>query len=313
VTLILHHYDFSNFAEKARLMLGYKGLAWRSVEQPPILPKPKLTPLTGGYRRIPVLQDGADLWCDTRLIAAELERRAPTPPLFPTQSRGAAEAIAWWAEQQLMRPVALFVSGVNADHMPAGLHEDRARLHGLPPPSIEAVRAAATRNLHLVRPQIKWLADMVEDGRPYLLGAVPCIADFAAYHVVWFFRGRKIDCRGELAPYPRLLAWRDRMAAIGHGHRTEMDADEALAIARTATPAPPRKSDLRDGDPLPGQRARVRPSDNARDWTEGEVLFIDADEIALLRSDPAVGDVAVHFPRLGYDWRLQDRGPPARS
>src|SRR5258706_5731769 len=82
--LILHHYDFSNFAEKARLMLGFKGVAWRGVEQPPILPKPNLAPLTGGYRRIPVLQDGADLWCDTRLIARELERRgAPAPPLFP--------------------------------------------------------------------------------------------------------------------------------------------------------------------------------------------------------------------------------------
>jgi len=303
VSLILHHYDFSNFAEKARLMLGYKSLAWRSVEQPPILPKPKLAPLTGSYRRIPVLQEGANLWCDTRLIARELERRVPSPTLFPAETRGAADAIAWWAEHQLMRPVALFVSGVNAEHMPEGLHEDRARLHGLPPPSIEAVRAAAERNRHLVRPQLEWLGQMLDDGRPYLLGSIPCIADFAAYHVVWFFRGRKIDCRAELNPYPKLLAWRDRMAAIGHGRRTEMDADEALAIARDAMPAPPRKSQPQDGDPLPRQRARVRPSDNARDWTEGEVLFIDTDEIALRRSDPQVGEVAVHFPRLGYDWR----------
>jgi len=301
--LTLHHYDFSNFAEKARLMLGYKGLAWASVEQPPILPKPKLVPLTGSYRRIPVLQEGADLWCDTRLIARELERRAPSPTLFPVESQGFAEAIAWWAEHQLMRPVALFVSGINADHMPEGLHQDRARLHGLPPPSIEAVKAAAERNRHLVRPQLGWLARMLDDGRPYLLGNAPCIADFAAYHVVWFFRGRKIDCRAELEPYPKLLAWRDRMAAIGHGKRTEMSADEALAIARAAAPATPRKSHPQDGDPSPGQRARVRPSDNARDWTEGEVLFVDADEIALLRSDPQVGEVAVHFPRLGYDWR----------
>jgi glutathione S-transferase len=301
--LILHHYDFSNFAEKARLMLGFKGLAWRSVEQPPILPKPKLTPLTGGYRRIPVLQEGADLWCDTRLIARELERRVPAPSLFPAATAGAAEAIAWWAEHQFMRPVALFVSGVNADHMPAGLHEDRARLHGLPPPSIEAVRKAATRNLHLVRPQIKWIADMLADGRSYLLGEAPCIADFATYHVVWFFKGRHIDCRGELAPYPRLLAWRDRMAGIGHGTRTDIDGDEALAEARRAEPAPPRPSQPQDGDPQPGEHARVRSADNARDWIEGEVHSIDADEIALLRRDPEVGQVAVHFPRLGYDWR----------
>lgn len=305
MSLILHHYDFSNFAEKARLMLGFKGLTWLSVEQPPILPKPKLVPLTGGYRRIPILQEGADLWCDTRLIAHELERRVPSPTFFPDGTRGHGEAIAWWAEQQLMRPTALFVSGINADHMPEGLHDDRARLHGLPPPSIEAVRAAAIRNRPLVRPQIRWLAQMLDDGRPYLLDERPCIADFAAYHVVWFYRGRHIDCRAELDPYPGLLAWRDRMAAIGHGTRTEMSQDEALAAAREASPAPPRSSDPQDGDPRPGERARVRPSDNARDWTEGEVLSIDADEISLLRYDPEVGEVAVHFPRLGYDWRRQ--------
>lgn len=302
--LILHHYDFSNFAEKARLMLGFKRLAWRSVEQPPILPKPNLVPLTGGYRRIPVLQDGADLWCDTRLIARELERRVPSPTLFPERTRGFADTIAWWAEHQFMRPVALFVSGINADHMPSGLHEDRARLHGLPPPSIEAVRKAAIRNLHLVRPQITWLADMLQDGRPFLLGGTPCIADFAAYHVVWFFKGRHIDCRQELAPYPRLVAWRDRMAAIGHGQRTDIEPARALEIARNAEPAKPRPSQPQDGDPQPGERARVRSADNAKDWVEGEVTFIDPHEIALLREDPQVGRVAVHFPRLGYDWRL---------
>jgi len=300
---ILHHYDFSNFAEKARLMLGFKRLAWRGVEIPPILPKPKLTPLTGGYRRTPVLQEGADVWCDTRLIARELERRVPEPSLFPAATSGAADTVAWWAEHQFMRPVALFVSGINADHMPAGLHEDRARLHGLPPPSIEAVRKAALRNLHLVRPQIEWLANMLADGRPYLLGDRPCIADFAAYHVFWFFRGRHIDCRHELDPLPRLLAWRDRMAAIGHGKRTDIAADEALAVARNAKPAAPRASQPQDGDPRPGEGARVRPADNARDWVEGEVTFIDAHEIALLRHDPEVGEVSVHFPRLGYDWR----------
>ena len=302
--LILHHYDFSNFAEKARLMLGFKGLAWRGVEQPPILPKPDLAPLTGGYRRIPVLQEGADLWCDTRLIARELERRVPEPTLFPVATSGAAEAIAWWAEHQLMRPVALFVSGVNADHMPDGLHEDRARLHGLPPPSIDAVRKAAVRNLHLVRPQIQWLADMLQDGRAYLLGGAPCIADFAAYHVIWFFKGRHIDCRHELLPYPRLLAWRDRMAAIGHGKRTDIEPAVALAAARAAEPATAaRPSHPQEGDPLPGKQARVRPADNARDWVEGEVSFVDTQEIALVRHDPDVGRVAVHFPRLGYDWR----------
>ena len=73
--LILHHYDISPYAEKIRLAFGLKGLAWRSVIQPMVLPKPDLMPLTGGFRRTPVLQVGADIYCDTLCIAMELDRR----------------------------------------------------------------------------------------------------------------------------------------------------------------------------------------------------------------------------------------------
>jgi len=81
--LILHHYPTSPFAEKARLMLGFKQLSWRSVMIPPVMPKPDLTALTGGYRRTPVLQVGADIYCDTALIARRLEAEKATPALFP--------------------------------------------------------------------------------------------------------------------------------------------------------------------------------------------------------------------------------------
>ena len=66
--LILHHYDVSNFSEKVRLILGLKELSWDSVQIPATAPKPDYTPLTGGYRRTPALQIGADVYCDTRGI-----------------------------------------------------------------------------------------------------------------------------------------------------------------------------------------------------------------------------------------------------
>jgi Glutathione S-transferase, N-terminal domain len=42
------------------------------------MPKPDLTALTGGYRKTPVLQIGADIYCDSQLIMRELERRYPS-------------------------------------------------------------------------------------------------------------------------------------------------------------------------------------------------------------------------------------------
>lgn len=119
--LILHHYDFSNYAEKVRLALGYKKLAWRGVTIPPVAPKPDLTPLTGGYRRTPVLQIGADIFCDTHLILRELERRKPEPTYYPKELTAVAEMIGHWAETQLFRPMSLYVSGTNADLLPANL------------------------------------------------------------------------------------------------------------------------------------------------------------------------------------------------
>ena len=86
--LILHHYPMSPFAEKVRLMLGYKQLPWRSVIIPPVMPKPDVVALTGGYRKTPILQIGADVYCDTRCIARELERRHPSPPLLELATRG---------------------------------------------------------------------------------------------------------------------------------------------------------------------------------------------------------------------------------
>ena len=85
--LILHHFATSPFSEKVRIAFGIKRLPWKSVQIPSIMPKPDLMPLTGGYRRTPVLQIGADIYCDTQLIMLELEKRAPQPPLLPPATR----------------------------------------------------------------------------------------------------------------------------------------------------------------------------------------------------------------------------------
>ncbi|MEO1334102.1 MAG: glutathione S-transferase N-terminal domain-containing protein, partial [Myxococcota bacterium] len=64
-SIILHQFERSPYSEKIRLALRIKNLDWVGVDVPVILPKPDLMPLTGGYRRTPVLQVGADIYCDT--------------------------------------------------------------------------------------------------------------------------------------------------------------------------------------------------------------------------------------------------------
>ncbi|QQS13286.1 MAG: glutathione S-transferase family protein [Rhodospirillales bacterium] len=301
--LILHNYDFSNYAEKARIALGYKALTWRSVVIPPIAPKPDLTPLTGGYRRTPVLQIGADVYCDTRLILRELDRRHPDPPLFPPELEGVANAITYWVENQFFRPVALHVSGVNADLMPEGLFVDRSRMRGLPDPDLATVRRAAARNAPLVRAQLPLIENMLADGRRWVCGDRFTSADIAVYHTLWFFGARSERVVPLLAPYAALRAWMERVAAFGHGQPSPMTAAEALRAAADAAPAPAGRSAPDPDDPPVGARVRIRADDYARDPVDGTLDFIDDREIAIRREDPVVGEIVVHFPRLGYDLR----------
>jgi glutathione S-transferase len=306
--LILHNYDFSNYAEKVRVALGYKDLDWASVIIPPVLPKPDLMPLTGGYRRTPVLQIGADVYCDTRLIVKVLDRLSPQRPLFPPATLGMATAIAAWAEGELVRPLILYVSGINQDVMPKELRTDRAKMRGLPEPSVEAIMRAAQRNAPLVRVQLPLIENMLADGREWICGDRFSVADLAVYHPLWFITDRTDRLQHELAPYPAIQAWMTRIRAFGHGRQTTMSAADALDIARDALPRPPGRSSSQPEDPEPGSLVSIRPDDYAKDNISGELVFIDDTEIAILTRHERVGDVVVHFPRLGYDLRAKRAG-----
>ncbi len=168
--LILHNYPTSSFAEKIRVAFGFKGLSWYSVTVPSVAPKPDLMPLTGGYRRTPVLQIGADIYCDTRLILRELDRRWPCPTLYPSEGKAVADAITYWAETQFFRPLSLFVSGNNLDVLPPDLQADRARMRDLPIPDEATLRRAALRSAPAVRIQLAEIESMLSSNHLWLWG-----------------------------------------------------------------------------------------------------------------------------------------------
>jgi glutathione S-transferase len=300
MTPILHHYDFSPYAEKVRTMLGHKGLRWGSVTVPSVMPKPDLVALTGGYRHVPVLQIGADVYCDTRCIARELDRFVPAPPLSDPAHATLETAIEAWVEGELFWGIARWASGVNAETVDAALHVDRARLRGKAPPSVERLRAVARRNLRTVRAALPAVAGLVAHGRPWLLGERPGRADFALYHTLWFLSAFRIDCASALDPYPALRAWMARMAAIGHGTPVTTTAVEALAIAAAATPGVPAPTVIDDAMPALGTRVAVRPDGYVTDPVEGLLVGYDTDDVAIARHDARLGDTVVHLPRLGY-------------
>lgn len=296
--LLLHHYDASPFSEKVRLAFGLKGLAWRSVVQPNMMPKPHLLPLTGGYRRIPVLQVGADVYCDTQLIARELDRRRPEPPLLPPAAAGLAWMVHFWADRLFFLASVPVLFERIAPVVPDSFMEDRRKLMG--GTDLRRWTEDAPHYHEQLRAHAGFLEAQLADGRPFLLGEAPGWADLCAYHPVWFLRSVP-PTAGLLAEHERLGAWAERVEAIGHGTRTECTPEEALERARNAVSETPARRDAGEPNGLePGARVRVQPDDYGFDPVEGELVASDAHEVALRRESPETGSVVVHFPRAGF-------------
>lgn len=302
--LILHHYPRSPFSEKIRLLLGHKQLAWRSVTIPPIMPKPDVLALTGGYRRTPLLQVGCDIYCDTALIADVLEHLAPTPTAYPEPEKGMSRILAQWADSTLFwaamaynlqpRGAAELFAGAPPEAAKA-FAEDRARMSGGGMTRLRPADAAGAYKSYLRR-----LSDMLDD-KPFLLGEVPCIADFAAYHPLWYTR--RIDALKELLELtPAVLDWMDRMADIGHGESTPMTSAEAIEVARSASPRTLLSdSTFQDDHGIPlGSAVTIRAESFGLEETAGTLVAASRMHYTLERHSDRAGTVHVHFPRIGY-------------
>lgn len=304
--LILHHYPASPFSEKVRLMLGFKQLAWKSVLVPSILPKPDILALTGGYRRTPVLQIGAEIYCDTALITTVLEHLKPEPPLYPPPLKGVARILADWADHTLfwtamaynLQPRGAAVLFANAPEGAAqAFAADRSAM-GSAMHRMRAPEATAAYRSYLRR-----IAHMVEE-HDFLLGVEPCAADFSAYHPLWFTR----HCVAPLADIfdatPAVLDWMDRMAALGHSHSEKLSAQDAITVAAGAEPLPLEPCIFQDEHGIAlGSTVALSADSFGTEPTHGELLAATRTHYTLRRHDPRAGTVHVHFPRIGYTLR----------
>ena len=299
--VILHQYDTSPFSEKVRICLGIKDLAWSAVDQPVIMPKPDLVPLTGGYRRIPVLQIGADIYCDSQLIVRELDRRFPGKPLYPTGYEGFANAVEQWCDKSLFQSAVLAIFGTIGDSVDPTFIKDREALSGQPF-NVAAMKAIAPFAITQIKAHAALLAQQLGDGRAFLAGADPCLADAAAYYNFWFVRSFGPGIADRFEDLAGLDAWYDRVTAIGHGKRGALAAADALEIAAAAQP---EVVDTQPADAaLSGKQVSLAATDYGRDPITGTFAGSTPYSLTVARQVPGLGTVQVHVPRLGYSLTL---------
>ncbi|MBX3491764.1 MAG: glutathione S-transferase family protein [Parvibaculum sp.] len=299
-SIILHQYDISPFSEKVRVVLGIKGLDWFACDEPVIMPKPELVALTGGYRKIPVMQIGADIYCDTQIIIRELERRFPEPSIFTGGDKGLGWGMGLWTDRSFFMAAVAVIFGNAPDAMGEDFKADRTKLMGRPFDT-EAMKAGAPLMAEQLRANFGWLEEQLADGRKFLMGEAPGIADANAYYNLAFIRWIVPAAMKSAEAMPHLATWEKRVTAIGHGNRQEISRDAALDIAKAATSGEAAKADPGEPNGLkPGDKVTVMADDYGRDPIAGELVSSSAQHIALKRSDPRVGDVVVHFPRAGF-------------
>lgn len=298
--IIFHHYDLSPFSEKVRLMFGYAGLPWQSLLSPEMPPRPNLDPLTGGYRRIPVLQIGADLFCDTRLISEEVAVLANKPELAPGQTE--TELQSYLAN--LEGPV--FWACVLSIPLSVTLKQLVKSLGVWQTLRFLKDRAGMGKNARMDTPSPKEAAQQFQQHLEeleqrlqgdFLFGPAPTVADFAAYHTLWFKR-----VVGKLplpAGLPRVDSWFQRCSALGHGDRQEITQEQAFAAARENSPRTIADELLQDS--RVGSRVSIGPSDYGRDAVSGTLVGCSATRYVLARDTGDFGMLHVHFPSAGFE------------
>ena len=297
--MIVYHYDTSPYCEKVRAMLGYTGMRWESVIVREMPPRPELHRLAGGYRRVPVAQIGADIFCDSRVIAAEIARISGKADLSVDSCDPEVRAYANSAESEFMLACLGSAMGMNMIKKMLKMYSvldffrltwDRIAMvqkSSLDMPGGKEAKAT-------VREHLGQMEKRLEAG--FLFGDQPTIADFAAYHGVWYVRDlAELDI---IDDYPAVIAWMDRIKAFGHGTMTALSAAQAIDIATEQQPRP-LPTDNPDEEQI-GQSASIAPSDYWKEPVKGVLVASTAHSWILQRRLNASSTVNVHFPKHGF-------------
>ena len=302
--LILHQYAASPFSEKVRCLLGYKQQDYHMVEIPVIMPKPDLMALTGGYRKTPVLQIGADIFCDTAAICRVIDHLFPDNSIYPESEDALLTAAAHWTDTFLFKlavavafqPKAVANSELFSDQeAAAAFMADRAALsEGSNELSVDLRIAQSHWSSHMKR------LDNQLKAAHFIGGDQPNIVDFSTYHCCWFVYNND-SLKSELDQFKALAEWMVRMASFGQGNSEFMTGEDAVGVAKDSVIAPGSGDKyLAEGEPAPGETVDIMPIDYGFQPTRGELMGSSIDEFVLKRVDERAGEVAVHFPRIGF-------------
>jgi glutathione S-transferase len=298
--MILHHYWPSPFAHKIRMVFGLADVGWRSVEIPRVPPKPLLVPLTGGYRRTPVLQIGADVFCDTQNIVRAIGEAGFEPKIFPNGCEAPANLVAAWIDQAVFNLAARVIITNSLDTAPAEFISDRGDLYfgsGWTEAQLKRDLSGVILQLHadlsMIDRAIGPVSGMCSTSLSY--------ADVAVAYLAWFIRGRWESGPDFLSGFMNICRIETLVGDLGDGSHTSLSAEEALSEALRNESNAPRGIYVNATDLEIGQLIMIKPQGESSDpVVSGLLRYLDCNRVSIDHFSDDTGKIAVHFPVSGY-------------
>ncbi|KAL0088337.1 hypothetical protein J3Q64DRAFT_1725177 [Phycomyces blakesleeanus] len=306
-SIILHWFPESPFASRVAWALNYKNVDYKTVVVSQIEPRPLRRPLDGGYRKTPILQIDDHVFCDTKIILEELEKRYPEPSFYPTTrsglpTQGLCKALEIWAANGLMYSV---MPQFSAADIPESLYNDRAPLFGLSSKK-EAIADAPYLAIEM-QAQLGIADELLRgnsEGKEWFLDtSAPSLADFH-FGMCLCFVLKFVDETLVKKRFPLLLDHQKRFLEVvkdklGEG-RPVLSEREALEASKSKSLFEPIA--ISEDSPLKaGVLVSVTPLDTGKIPVIGTLVQLTAQEVVIKRMNEEYGtDVFNHFPLVGF-------------
>jgi len=299
---IFHHYPQSPIAEKIRITFGIMGMEWQSVQIPRIPPKPLLMPLTGGYRRTPVLQLGADIFCDSQVIAWQLGLQNSNAPAYQLSNKSLELILGSFGEAILFSLSVRVVLTTSMGKASEEFIKDRGSLYFQPGWTVEEMKNSLPSILLQLQAAFDLINQHLLENGPFINGDIPSYSDAVVQHCVWFLCGRWEGGIDFIKPFDAVCKQREAIASLGHGISHDISAEQALETATKNIPNAPMGINCKfTGGLRRGQRVKIRPNGRTSDPDViGALRYLDETVIIIDYEHEETGQVAIHFPVLGY-------------
>ncbi|CDH60407.1 glutathione s-transferase [Lichtheimia corymbifera JMRC:FSU:9682] len=302
--VILHWYPASPFSQKVAWALNYKNVDYKTVTIPVIEPRPKRRPLDGGYRKTPILQIGNHVYCDSKRILDEIEKRYPEPSLYPKTRGGQptealGKGLARWLDSTLFMTIA---SQFDTSLLPEKFIKDRASFAGQPVFSNDPyLHSELYGQLELAQQLVPTNSETL-----WILNT-PTLSMADLHLAMDSFFATNVLGGDFVERFPRLSEHMDQVVAAVQFSRTEempaLTADEALAVAKKHRGANAVIENPVSESPkvAVGQLVSIIPTDNGKVPSIGKLLTLNTQEIVIEHTNTEADiQSIIHFPTIGF-------------